>query len=166
MSIQLRTLLLTVILWAIILFVIPLFYSGATPHEMINQGDLFLSLGIFTVIGVGLALKAKAAFTLNYIWGTMTASWILSTNFSRLISKDHMEILDATYVKMFYTINELGIIILLSTMVLGTSYYLFRALQADKQIEVNLGPSTKGILTTFAILVPILWCVALNARTT
>ena len=166
MSIQVRTLLLTVILWAIILFVIPFFYGGATPHEMITQGDLFLSLGISTVIGVGLALKVKAAFTLNYIWGTMTASWILSANFSRLISKDHMEILDATYVEMFYTINELGIIILLATIVLGTTYYLFRALLADKQIEAKLGTTTKLILATFAILVPILWCVALNVSTT
>ena len=133
---------------------------------MINQGDLFLSLGILTVIAVGLALKVKAAFILNYIWGTITVSWILSANFSRLISKDHMEILDATYVKMFYTINELGIIILLATMVLCTSYYLFRALLADKQIEARLGLRTKRILTTLAILVPILWCVALNVRTT
>jgi len=163
---QAQTFLLTIILWSIPLFVIPFFYSAATPHEMVNQGDLFLSLGIFAVIGVGLALKVKAAITLNYIWGTMTASWILSSNFSRLLSKDHMQILDATYIGMFYNINDLWIIILLATLIFGTSYYLFKALLGDKQIEANVGQTTKRILTTVSILIPLFWCVTLNVRTT
>ena len=123
---------LTVALWIVMLIAYPFFYSRATGDQILTQGDLILALVAFLVIGIGLALNRKSFDTINYAWGTMTLTWILVANASRLISNTRMEIIDAVYARAFVNLNEWWIVTLLAISGLAIMRYLWRNLRMDK----------------------------------
>jgi hypothetical protein len=104
---------------------IPFFYSGATPAEIFTQGDLTLSIVAFLTIGFGFKLNDKLFTILNYVWATITMTWILAIIASRLISRTQLEIVDAIHARVFFNVGESWIIGFLVTSGLVTIYYLF-----------------------------------------
>jgi hypothetical protein len=155
---------LTIVLWTIILVVYPFFYSDATGNNILTQGDLVLALATFLIIGIGLRLNSRLFTTLNFIWGTMTLTWILVASISRLISKTRMEIIDAVYTRMLFVVNEWWIIALLTASGLVTTYSLSKNLMTNILTLTHMGQRTKTILTVVSVAIPVLWCLTLNLR--
>jgi hypothetical protein len=161
MTIQKQIWILTIMLWTIMLIVYPFFYSNATGDNIFTQGDFALALVVFLAIGIGFKLDRNIFRTFNYIWATMTMTWILVANFSRLVSETQMQIIDAVYTRIFFVSNEWWIITFLISSLLLTSYYLLKNVKAD---NLNYIGQRKKMVTTVCIAIPILWCLTLNLK--
>jgi hypothetical protein len=141
------------------LVIYPFFFSSATGAEILTQGD-FVTAGLtFIAIAIGLRLSDRLFTKLNYSWATMTLTWILAANISRLLTKTKMEIFDAVYARAFFSINEWWIIVLLVASGLTTMYYLFTNL---KMTTVDSRQKEKSFLTAMSIAAPVIWCLTLN----
>ena len=137
----------------------PFFYSRATWTEILTQGDLAVAGVTFITVATGLGLSAKLATRLNYSWATLTLTWALVANISRLLTKTKMEIFDAIYARAFFRIDEWWIIALLVAAGLITMYFLFTNL---KTTTVGSGQKEKKTLTAVLVAIPVLWCLTLN----
>jgi hypothetical protein len=146
------------------LIVFPFFYSGATGEMIWTQGDLFLALTTFLVIGIGFKFNVELFSSLNYYWALVTLTWILVANISRLFSRTQMEIVDAVYARAFFNINELWIVILLVSIGLAAIYQIVTNLRTNSLTVRESSRNEKIILTTISITVPVLWCLTLNFR--
>jgi hypothetical protein len=141
------------------LLIYPFFFSSATGTEILTQGDFVIAGLTFLAMAIGLRLSDKLFTKLNHSWATMTLTWILAANISRILTKTKMEIFDAVYARAFFNLNEWWIIALLVASGLTTMYYMFTNL---KTTTVDSGQKEKSSLTAMSIAAPVLWCLTLN----
>jgi hypothetical protein len=161
MNSQNKISLLTIVLWTIMLVIYPFFYSGATGTMILTQADLAIAGLTFMMVVIGLRISGKLFTRLNYSWATMTLTWVLVANISRLLTKTKMELFDAVYARAFFSAHEWWIIALLVITGVITMYFLFTNL---KTTTVDSGQNQKMALTVISVAVPILWCLTLNLK--